>query len=113
MPEFEGVVPAIITPMTADGEINEEAFRAVMEDNIQAGVHGFWTAGGTGESVLLTDDENGPYRPGRGRPKPGPDEDHHARGGADDGTRRPQCGTRGKGGRRSRLRRPAVLRSSR
>ena len=29
-----------------------------MEDNIQAGVHGFWTAGGTGESVLLTDDEN-------------------------------------------------------
>ena len=58
MPEFEGVVPAIITPMTADGEVDEEAFRVVMEDNIQAGVHGFWTAGGTGESVLLTDDEN-------------------------------------------------------
>lgn len=44
--------------MTADGEVNEEGFRAVMEDNIQAGVHGFWTAGGTGESVLLTDEEN-------------------------------------------------------
>ena len=44
--------------MTADGEVDEEAFRVVMEDNIQAGVHGFWTAGGTGESVLLTDDEN-------------------------------------------------------
>lgn len=58
MPEFHGVVPAIITPMTADGEVNEEGFRAVMEDNIQAGVHGFWTAGGTGESVLLTDEEN-------------------------------------------------------
>lgn len=58
MLEFHGVVPAIITPMTADGEVNEKAFRAVMEDNIQSGVHGFWTAGGTGESVLLTDEEN-------------------------------------------------------
>ena len=29
-----------------------------MEFNIQAGVHGFWVAGGTGESVLLDDDEN-------------------------------------------------------
>ena len=58
MPEFEGVVPAIITPMFEDGEINEDGFRAVLEDNIQAGVHGFWTAGGTGESVLLTDEEN-------------------------------------------------------
>jgi len=58
VPEFEGIVPAIITPMTADGEVDEDAFRIVMEDNIQAGVHGFWTAGGTGESVLLTDEEN-------------------------------------------------------
>jgi 4-hydroxy-tetrahydrodipicolinate synthase len=44
--------------MTGDGAVDEKAFRVVMEDNIQAGVHGFWTAGGTGESVLLTDDEN-------------------------------------------------------
>jgi 4-hydroxy-tetrahydrodipicolinate synthase len=29
-----------------------------MEFNIQAGVHGFWVAGGTGESVLLDDEEN-------------------------------------------------------
>ena len=38
--------------------LNEEAFRATMEFNIQAGVHGFWVAGGTGESVLLDDEEN-------------------------------------------------------
>ena len=44
--------------MTADGELNEAAFREVMEFNIQAGVHGFWVAGGTGESVLLDDEEN-------------------------------------------------------
>lgn len=58
MPEFKGIVPAIITPMTADGKLNEEAFRRVMEFNIQAGVHGFWVAGGTGESILLSDEEN-------------------------------------------------------
>ncbi len=58
MAEFEGVYPAIITPMTRDGELNEAAFREVIEFNIEAGVHGFWVAGGTGESVLLEDHEN-------------------------------------------------------
>ena len=58
MSKFEGIVPAIITPMTADGKLNEDAYRQVMEFNIQAGVHGFWVAGGTGESVLLEDEEN-------------------------------------------------------
>jgi dihydrodipicolinate synthase/N-acetylneuraminate lyase len=58
MAEFKGVFPAIITPMTREGKLNEAAFREVMEFNIQAGVHGFWVAGGTGESILLDDDEN-------------------------------------------------------
>ena len=44
--------------MTREGKLNERAFREVMEFNIQAGVHGFWVAGGTGESILLEDDEN-------------------------------------------------------
>jgi dihydrodipicolinate synthase/N-acetylneuraminate lyase len=44
--------------MTPEGDLNEAAFREVMEFNIQAGVHGFWVAGGTGESVLLDDEEN-------------------------------------------------------
>ena len=59
MGEFRGIYPAIITPMRRDGEIDEAAFREVMEYNIRAGVHGFWVAGGTGESILLTEDENG------------------------------------------------------
>ena len=58
MPAFEGILPAIVTPMTGDGSFNEEAFRKVMEFNIASGVHGFWIAGGTGESILLSDDEN-------------------------------------------------------
>lgn len=55
---FIGVVPALITPMTAAGALHEEALRQVMEFNIEAGVHGFWVAGGTGESILLSDEEN-------------------------------------------------------
>jgi 4-hydroxy-tetrahydrodipicolinate synthase len=58
MTHFQGVYPAVITPLTADDQFNETAFRKVLEFNIQAGVHGFWLAGGTGESVLLDDAEN-------------------------------------------------------
>lgn len=58
MNKFRGIFPAIITPMTPEGKLNEEAYRQVMEFNIQAGVHGFWVAGGTGESILLDDAEN-------------------------------------------------------
>ena len=56
--EFYGVYPALITPMDSDGKLNESALRKVIEFNINAGVHGFWVAGGTGESVLLDDEEN-------------------------------------------------------
>ena len=56
--EFKGLFPAVITPMTPEGKLNEDAFRKVIEFNIQAGVHGFWVAGGTGESILLDDEEN-------------------------------------------------------
>ena len=55
---FSGVVPALITPMTREGALCEEALRAVFELNVTAGVHGFWVAGGTGESILLSDEEN-------------------------------------------------------
>ena len=59
MSEFEGVVPALITPMDRGGELDEEALRRVIEFNVKSGVHGMWMAGGTGESVLLSDEENG------------------------------------------------------
>jgi N-acetylneuraminate lyase len=58
MAPYEGIFPAIVTPMSPDGTLNEMAFREVMEFNIQAGVGGFWVAGGNGESVLLSDEEN-------------------------------------------------------
>ena len=58
MSEFTGVYPAIVTPMTPAGDLNEEAFSVVYEGNVRAGAHGFWIAGGTGESVYLTEAEN-------------------------------------------------------
>ena len=58
MSDFEGVVPALPTPMDSSGAFNEDVFRKVVEFNIASGVHGFWVAGGTGESVLLEDEEN-------------------------------------------------------
>ena len=58
MSAFDGIVPAIPTPMDAAGRVAEEALRKVVEFNIAAGVHGFWVSGGTGESVLLDDAEN-------------------------------------------------------
>ena len=54
---FHGVVAALVTPFDSRGEFNEKAYRQVMEHGINASVDGFWIAGGTGESVLLTDDE--------------------------------------------------------
>ena len=58
MTSFRGLYPAVITPMDRDDRLNEEAFRQVLEFNIRAGVHGFWVAGGSGESVLLQPEEN-------------------------------------------------------
>ena len=55
--EFRGLFPAIVTPFTPEGTVNEDAFRRVMEFDIQAGARGFWVCGGSGESVLLDDEE--------------------------------------------------------
>ncbi len=58
MKSFEGVVAAPVSPMTAAGDFDEAAFARVLEVNLQAGIHGFWLAGGSGESIMLDDDEN-------------------------------------------------------
>ena len=58
MADFEGVYPALTTPMKPDGSLNESVLAQIVEFNIQAGAHGCWVAGGTGESILLTEEEN-------------------------------------------------------
>jgi len=54
---FEGVFPAPPTPFTADGGVHEQALRAMLDDNIRHGAHGFWMAGSTGEGPILTEDQ--------------------------------------------------------
>jgi len=55
--EFKGVFPAPPTPVTEDGRIHEKGLRALLDDNIRHGVHGFWMAGTTGEGPILTDEQ--------------------------------------------------------
>jgi len=55
--EFKGVFPAPPTPTSEDGRIQEKALRALLDDNIAHGAHGFWMAGTTGEGPILTDDQ--------------------------------------------------------
>jgi len=56
---FSGTYTALITPFTADGkEVDYNAFEALIEDQITAGVDGVVIAGTTGESPTLTWEEN-------------------------------------------------------
>ena len=55
--QFAGVYPAPPTPTFDDGRVNEAALRALLDDNIRHGVHGFWMAGSTGEGPILDDEQ--------------------------------------------------------
>jgi dihydrodipicolinate synthase/N-acetylneuraminate lyase len=55
---FEGVLPALITPFSADGTaVDTDALGAVVERCISAGVTGLVSTGSTGEFTTLTGDE--------------------------------------------------------
>lgn len=54
---FEGIYTPAITPHTADGEIDREAFAEVLESLIAAKVHGIIVGGSTGEYYAHTPQE--------------------------------------------------------
>lgn len=54
---FHGVMTALVTPFK-DGQIDEEAFRAHLERQIEAGVDGVVPAGSTGEAATLSVSEH-------------------------------------------------------
>ena len=54
---FKGSFTALITPF-ADGAIDEDAFRKLVEFQIVSGTHGLVPVGTTGESPTLTHDEH-------------------------------------------------------
>ena len=45
----KGLVPALVTPITADGRLNEQATRKLIDYVIEAGVHGVFVSGTAGE----------------------------------------------------------------
>lgn len=52
--KFEGIYTPVITPYRRDGSVNEEAYVAVLERQIEKGVHGIVVAGSTGEYFTQT-----------------------------------------------------------
>ena len=52
-----GIVPAMVTPLTADDKVNESALRKLTRYLIDAGVHGLFVLGSQGEFWALTADE--------------------------------------------------------
>ncbi|MCB1454890.1 MAG: 4-hydroxy-tetrahydrodipicolinate synthase [Nitratireductor sp.] len=55
---FKGSLPALVTPFTADGAVDEKAFRNFVEWQISEGSHGLVPVGTTGESPTLSHDEH-------------------------------------------------------
>lgn len=54
---FKGIVPALITPMTRDEDIDENGLRTLIDRLIDAGVHGLFVLGTNGEFIGMTEDE--------------------------------------------------------
>jgi 4-hydroxy-tetrahydrodipicolinate synthase len=54
---MHGVHTALVTPFSADGTIDVDAFETLCERQIAAGVHGLVACGTTGETPTLDDDE--------------------------------------------------------
>lgn len=55
-PEFRGVIPPVITPLTPDHRFDRPSFNRVVERLINAGVHGLFFLGSSGEVAFSTDE---------------------------------------------------------
>ena len=55
--DWHGSFAVNVTPFTADGDIDEDAYRRNVENVIDAGCHGLIAAGSTGEFFLMTLEE--------------------------------------------------------
>lgn len=54
---FQGVAPALVTPFTSDDEVDEQAFRGLIDTQIDGGVSGLVVLGTTGENPTVSEDE--------------------------------------------------------
>jgi 4-hydroxy-tetrahydrodipicolinate synthase len=58
LPIFRGVITALVTPFSDDGAFDEAAFVALVERQLEGGVHGLVPVGTTGETSTLSHDEH-------------------------------------------------------
>lgn len=52
--KFQGIWPALVTPLTEDERINVPVTRRLVDWLIDCGASGFYVCGGTGEGILLS-----------------------------------------------------------
>ncbi|MCF8042090.1 MAG: 4-hydroxy-tetrahydrodipicolinate synthase [Desulfarculaceae bacterium] len=55
---LKGAMVALVTPFTADGQVDEESLRRLIEWHIESGTDGIVPCGTTGESPTLSHDEH-------------------------------------------------------
>ena len=53
----KGIIPAVITPLSAEGNFNEKAMRKLINYLIDGGIHGLFVVGTTGEFYGLSAEE--------------------------------------------------------
>lgn len=54
---YKGIIPALVTPFTADQQVNEPMLTRLVDYFVQLGVSGLYICGSTGEGLLLTEEE--------------------------------------------------------
>ena len=57
MSKHTGIFPALLTPFTAEGKINDKELERLIAYNIKKGVAGFYVNGSTQEAFLLREEE--------------------------------------------------------
>jgi len=53
----KGIIPAMVTPLDGNEEIDEAGIRELINYLVESGVHGIFVCGSQGESYALTEDE--------------------------------------------------------
>jgi len=56
-PRFSGVVPPTVTPLLEGGGVDVASLERLLERQLEAGVHGIFALGSSGETVFLSDAE--------------------------------------------------------
>ena len=57
MMKFEGIMPALVTPLTEDERINTGVLEGLIKDMLEKGAQGFYIGGATGEGLKLRTEE--------------------------------------------------------